>query len=60
MTSKNLRKAIWLALAASLALGDGFMKKGGAFLTNAAVAGKTPALTIQANISLGSLALRVT
>lgn len=46
-------------VAASLDLGDGFMKKGGAFLTNAAVAGKTPALTIRANVSLGSLALRV-
>ncbi len=43
---------------ASLDLGDGFMKKGGAFLTEAALAGKTPALSIQANISLGSLALR--
>lgn len=46
-------------VAASLDLGDGFTKRGGAFLTDAAVAGKTPALTIQANVSLGSLALRV-
>jgi hypothetical protein len=46
-------------VAASLDLGDGFTSRGGAFLTDAAIAGKTPALTIRANVSLGSLALRV-
>jgi hypothetical protein len=45
---------------ANLDLGDGFMKKGGAFLTEAALAGKTPMLTIRANISLGTLSLRST
>lgn len=45
-------------VAAALDLGDGFMKKAGAFLTEAALAGKTPMLTIRANISLGTLNLR--
>ncbi len=45
-------------VAAALDLGDGFTKKGGAFLTEAAVAGKTPMLTIRANVSLGTLSLR--
>jgi hypothetical protein len=46
-------------VAAALDIGNGLAKKGGAFLTEAALTGKTPVLTIQANISLGSLALRV-
>jgi hypothetical protein len=58
--SSTAARVIENTVAASLDLGDGFMKKGGAFLTDAALAGKTPALTIQANVSLGSLALRVT
>jgi len=45
---------------ASLDLGDGFTKRGGAFLTEAALTGKTPMLTIQANVSLGTLSLRST
>ena len=45
-------------VAAALELGDGFMKKGGAFLTEAALAGKTPMLTIRANVTLGTLSLR--
>jgi hypothetical protein len=47
-------------VAAALDLGDGFMKKGGAFLTEAALAGKTPMLTIRANVTLGTLSLRST
>ena len=45
-------------VAAALDIGDGLTKKGGAFLTEAAVAGKTPMLTIRANVSLGTLSLR--
>ena len=41
-------------------VGDGFMKKEGAFWTEAALAGKTPVLTIYASISLGSLLIRTT
>jgi len=47
-------------VAAALDLGDGFTKKGGAFLTEAAMTGKTPVLTIRANVSLGTLSLRPT
>ena len=47
-------------VAAALDLGDGFMKKGGAFLTEAALTGKTPMLTIRANVTLGTLSLRST
>ncbi len=39
----------------SLEIGDGFMKKEGAFWTEAAVAGKTPVLTIDAAMTLGAL-----
>jgi hypothetical protein len=41
-------------------LGDGFTKKEGAFLTEAALVGKTPVLTVRANVTLGSLAIRST
>jgi hypothetical protein len=58
--SSTAARVIENTVAASLDLGDGFMKKGGAFLTEAALASKTPILTIQANVSLGSLALRAT
>jgi zinc-ribbon domain len=47
-------------VAAALDLGDGFTKKGGAFLTEAAMSGRTPILTIHANVSLGTLSLRST
>ena len=47
-------------LMGGLEVGDGFMKKEGAFWTEAALAGKTPLLTIQSNVALGSLRLRVT
>lgn len=47
-------------VAAALDLGDGFTRKGGAFLTEAAVKGSKPVLTIVANVSLGTLSLRST
>ncbi len=40
-------------------LADGFTKKDGAFWSAAAVEGKSPVLTIHANVSLGSLAVKV-
>jgi hypothetical protein len=43
-----------------LDVGDGFMKKEGAFWTEAATAGKTPVLTIHANVTIGALSLRAT
>jgi hypothetical protein len=43
-----------------LDIGDGFMKKEGAFWTEAATAGKTPVLTIHANVTIGALNLRTT
>jgi len=43
-----------------LDIGDGFTKKEGAFWTEAALGGKTPVLTIHANISVGSLLIRTT
>ncbi len=42
-----------------LNLGDGFTKKDGAYWTEAAVKGQTPVLTIEANISLGGLTVKV-
>ena len=39
----------------TLDVGDGYMKREGAFLTEAALAGKTPALTIRVALSLGAL-----
>ncbi|MHB1160004.1 MAG: hypothetical protein ACYC3V_06680 [Chloroflexota bacterium] len=42
----------------SLDVGDGFMKKEGAFWTEAALASRTPLLTIGVNVALGSLRLR--
>ena len=44
----------------NLDIGDGFMKKEGAFWNEAALEGKTPLLTIQANVALGSLKMRST
>jgi hypothetical protein len=38
-------------------VGDGFTKKEGAFWTEAALAGKTPVLTIHANVTMGALHL---
>ena len=43
-----------------LNIGDGFTKKDGAFWTEAAIKGQTPALTIEANISLGGLTIKIT
>jgi len=53
-------RVIEKTVAASLDLGNGFMKKNGAFLTAAALAGKKPVLKIEANVSLGTLSLRST
>ena len=58
--SATAAKVIENTVLANLDLGDGFMKKGGAFLTEAALTGKTPLLTIRANVSLGTLSLRST
>jgi hypothetical protein len=41
----------------SAEVGDGFMKKGGAFCNEAALAGKTPMLRIKASVSMGSIHL---
>jgi hypothetical protein len=38
-------------------VGDGFMTKEGAFWTEGALAGRSPVLTVRANVSLGSLNL---
>ncbi|MBU0491548.1 MAG: hypothetical protein KKA73_31340 [Chloroflexi bacterium] len=43
---------------ASLDVGDGFMKKEGAFWTQGALEGNTPTLQIHANVTMGSLKLR--
>jgi hypothetical protein len=48
------------SLFGNIDIGDGFMKKEGAFWNEAALAGKTPLLTIQANVALGSLKMRST
>jgi hypothetical protein len=39
----------------ALDVGDGYMKREGAFLTEAALAGKTPVLTVRVALSLGAL-----
>lgn len=39
-------------------VGDGFMKKEGAFWNEAALAGRTPVLTIRANVALGGMKIR--
>lgn len=44
----------------SIEIGDGFMKKEGAFWTEAALAGKRPVLTIRTSVALGALRLQVT
>jgi hypothetical protein len=46
------------SVMAGVDVGDGFMKKEGAFWNEAALAGQTPVLTIEAKISLGGLTLR--
>jgi hypothetical protein len=44
----------------SLAVGDGFTKREGAFLTEGALGDVAPVLTIRAGVRLGSLPLRAT
>ncbi len=46
------------AVLGGVDLGDGFMKKDGVYQNEAALAGKTPVLTIRAKIALGGLKLR--
>jgi hypothetical protein len=47
------------AVMGGLNLGDGFTWKDGAYWTEAAIKGQTPLLTIETNVSLGELTLRV-
>ncbi|HYQ79898.1 MAG TPA: hypothetical protein VEP68_00280 [Anaeromyxobacteraceae bacterium] len=47
------------AILGGLDVGDGFTKKEGAFCTQAALAGGTPVLIVEAKVALGSLALKV-
>jgi hypothetical protein len=42
-----------------LEIGDGLTKREGLLWTEAAVAGKTPVLTIQANVTMGGLKISV-
>jgi hypothetical protein len=51
-------KIVTETVMGSLDLGDGFMKKDGAFWTEAALAGATPVLSIRASVTLGSMKLR--
>ena len=44
----------------SVDVGDGFTKREGAFLTDGALGGRAPILTIRAGVRLGSLRLRAT
>lgn len=44
----------------SIDVGDGFMKKEGAFWTEAALEGRTPVLKIRSSVALGSLKIRTT
>lgn len=46
------------SLLGGLDVGDGFMKREGAFWTEAALAGRTPVLTIRVNVALGALSIR--
>jgi hypothetical protein len=48
------------SIIAGLSVGDGFTKKEGAFWTEAALAGATPVLTINASVSLGGVTIRTT
>jgi hypothetical protein len=44
----------------SVDVGDGFMKREGAFLTEGALSGEAPVLAVRAGVRLGSLRLRAT
>ncbi len=46
------------SILGALQVGDGFTKKEGAFVTQAALAGRSPVLTIRASVALGSLQIR--
>ena len=47
------------AVLGSLDVGNGFTKKNGMFMTPAAAEGKTPVLSIQANVTFGSARIRI-
>jgi hypothetical protein len=51
-------KIVSESMLAGVDVGDGFMKREGAFWTAAALAGQTPLLTIKASVAFGSLRLR--
>ena len=55
-TAAKIRAEIVLG---GLSIGDGFTKKDGAFWTEAAIKGQTPVLTIDTNLSLGGLTLKI-
>jgi hypothetical protein len=48
------------AIMGGIDTGDGFMKKEGAWWNEAAVAGRTPCLTIQARMTMGGVRLEQT
>jgi hypothetical protein len=48
------------AMLSGLRVGDGFMKKEGAFWTQGALAGEGPLVTIRTKIAVGSLSIRAT
>jgi hypothetical protein len=52
-------KVIPESVLGSLDMSDGFMKKEGAFWTEAALAGRAPVLTIRTTVALGALHLRI-
>lgn len=52
-------KIITAGVLSGLDVGDGFTKREGAFLTEAATGGKTPLLTIHADVSVGSLKIKM-
>ena len=56
--SSTAAKIFSKTVLGTLDIGDGYTKKEGAFWTEAAVAGKTPFLTISASMSLGILSIK--
>jgi hypothetical protein len=50
-------KIVTATVLGGVSVGDGFMKREGAFWTEAALAGKTPSLTISANVTMGGIRL---
>jgi hypothetical protein len=56
--SSTAAKIVAETTVGSVDMGDGFTKREGAFLTEAAVAGKKPLLTIRAGVRIGALQIR--